>query len=118
MAEALPLADQPHLLTPTARREDLFGIPRQQVDSESGPLAVLPTRLGLSARAAPDTAAMARELGTGSAPYQSSATDQGFHSVMSGRTTAMSPAAATCDAEGVRSGDTALLGEGGEGGRG
>jgi hypothetical protein len=33
MAEALPLADQPQLLTPTARREDLFGIPRQQVSS-------------------------------------------------------------------------------------
>jgi hypothetical protein len=31
MGEALPLADQPQLLTPAARREDLFGIPRQQV---------------------------------------------------------------------------------------
>jgi E3 ubiquitin-protein ligase EDD1 len=32
MGEALPLADQPQLLTPAARREDLFGIPRQQVN--------------------------------------------------------------------------------------
>lgn len=31
MSEALPLADQPHLLQPNARREDLFGIPKQPV---------------------------------------------------------------------------------------
>lgn len=31
MAEALPLADQPHLLQPNARREDLFGIPKQPI---------------------------------------------------------------------------------------
>lgn len=31
MAEALPLADQPHLLQPNARKEDLFGIPKQPV---------------------------------------------------------------------------------------
>lgn len=31
MAEALPLANQPHLLQPNARREDLFGIPKQPV---------------------------------------------------------------------------------------
>merc|ERR1719228_627152 len=55
MSETLPLADQPQLLTPSARREDLFGIPRQQVESGEGsnssPLNVLPTRLGLSTRA-------------------------------------------------------------------
>lgn len=31
MAQALPLADQPHLLLPNARREDLFGIPKQPI---------------------------------------------------------------------------------------
>ncbi|KAI4466436.1 e3 ubiquitin-protein ligase ubr5 [Holotrichia oblita] len=35
MAEALPLADQPHLLQPNARREDLFGIPKQPVTLSS-----------------------------------------------------------------------------------
>merc|ERR1719228_142752 len=55
MSETLPLADQPHLLTPSASREDLFGIPRQQVETEGGtqnPMTVLPTRLGLSSRVA------------------------------------------------------------------
>lgn len=57
MSEALPLADQPHLLQPHARREDLFGIPRQPTSSSVGgpnqnPLESLPTRLGLSARSA------------------------------------------------------------------
>ena len=57
MQEALPLADQPQLLQPNARREDLFGIPKQPVgtpgSSGSGtpPLSVLPARLGLSVRA-------------------------------------------------------------------
>lgn len=57
MSEALPLADQPHLLQPHSRREDLFGIPRQPTCSNAGgsnqnPLEGLPTRLGLSARSA------------------------------------------------------------------
>lgn len=55
MSEALPLADQPHLLQPHSRREDLFGIPRQPTCSNAGgssqnPLEGLPTRLGLSMR--------------------------------------------------------------------
>ncbi|XP_014221919.1 E3 ubiquitin-protein ligase hyd isoform X2 [Trichogramma pretiosum] len=51
MSEALPLADQPHLLQPHARREDLFGVPRQSSSSSSSnPLEGLPTRLGLSSR--------------------------------------------------------------------
>lgn len=54
MSEALPLADQPHLLQPHSRREDLFGIPRQPTSAAGGssqnPLEGLPTRLGLSAR--------------------------------------------------------------------
>merc|ERR1719228_3158007 len=116
MSEALPLADQPQLLTPTARREDLFGIPRQQVDSGEGSssstLNVLPTRLGLSTRAPAEKEKESTGLGglrTGSAPYQSSATDQGFHSLVAGRGEALSPAAATCgDADSVRSVDTTL----------
>ena len=31
LVKALPLADQPHILQPSSRREDLFGMPRQQV---------------------------------------------------------------------------------------
>jgi E3 ubiquitin-protein ligase EDD1 len=61
MSEALPLADQPHLLQPNARREELFGMPKQPITvpaSGTGPpgtynpLEVLPTRLGLSMRTA------------------------------------------------------------------
>lgn len=59
MIEALPLADQPHLLQPTARREELFGAPRQPITIQPtgnqppgsvNPLEVIPTRLGLSTR--------------------------------------------------------------------
>ncbi|KAK9872968.1 hypothetical protein WA026_020316 [Henosepilachna vigintioctopunctata] len=56
LTEALPLADQPHLLQPNARREDLFGIPKHPVtlnssDSNSNnPLESLPTKLSLSTR--------------------------------------------------------------------
>ncbi|XP_062562215.1 E3 ubiquitin-protein ligase hyd isoform X7 [Armigeres subalbatus] len=31
LAEALPLADQPHLLQPNARREELFGMPKRPI---------------------------------------------------------------------------------------
>lgn len=56
MSEALPLADQPHLLQPNARREDLFGIPKQPISLSStnsnpeNPLEALPERLSLSTR--------------------------------------------------------------------
>lgn len=57
MCESLPLADQPHLLQPNARREDLFGIPKQPITIPSNgneppgvnsPLELPPTQLGLS----------------------------------------------------------------------
>lgn len=56
MNEALPLADQPHLLHPNASREDLFGIPKQpdtlRASGESQglftPLELPPTHLGMS----------------------------------------------------------------------
>lgn len=52
MSEALPLADQPHLLQPSAKREDLFGMPKQPItlaaNGSNSQLESLPTRLGLS----------------------------------------------------------------------
>ena len=47
--DALPLAEQPQLLQPNARREDLFGTPRQPLApvaevKPSNPLFLLPTR--------------------------------------------------------------------------
>lgn len=57
MYESLPLADQPHLLQPNARREDLFGIPKQPITiptsgtdapGVNSPLELPPTMLGLS----------------------------------------------------------------------
>merc|ERR1719150_715573 len=81
MSETLPLADQPHLLTPGASREDLFGAPCQQLE-QGDPMTVLPTKLGLSARSPAAHPAPANNtstnnpsfsgLNTGSAPYQSS----------------------------------------------
>lgn len=52
LAEALPLADQPHLLQPTSRREELFGIPRSSIHSknEKPVFDSLPSRLSLSDR--------------------------------------------------------------------
>lgn len=56
MGEALPLADQPHLLHPNASREDLFGIPKQpdtlrpltEPSGSFSPLELAPTHLGIS----------------------------------------------------------------------
>lgn len=57
LCESLPLADQPHLLQPNARREDLFGIPKQPITiptsgmepaGVNSPLELPPTQLGLS----------------------------------------------------------------------
>jgi len=59
MMEAFPLADQPHLLQSGARREELFGAPRQRITIQPSvthppgtvnPLKVIPTRLGFSTR--------------------------------------------------------------------
>lgn len=57
MAESLPLAEQPQLLQPNARREDLFGMPKQAItvsptsdQSGSGSLELPPVRLGLSSQ--------------------------------------------------------------------
>uniref|UniRef100_A0AAX7U251 E3 ubiquitin-protein ligase UBR5 n=1 Tax=Astatotilapia calliptera TaxID=8154 RepID=A0AAX7U251_ASTCA len=63
LAEAIPLADQPHLLQPNARKEDLFGRPSQGLYSSSymatkglaeatmdrNCLEILPTKMSYSA---------------------------------------------------------------------
>jgi len=41
LVEALPLADQPHLLNPYSRKEDLFGMPRQTVSAHNLPADLL-----------------------------------------------------------------------------
>lgn len=52
LTEALPLADQPHLLQPNSKREELFGMPKQPITLTSNgsysQLETPPTRLGLS----------------------------------------------------------------------
>ena len=89
---------------------NLFGIPRQQVETEGtqNPMNVFPTRLGLSTRVAdlPTQNTNFSGLNTGSASYQSSATDQGFQDLVGRGSGAISPAAATCDTASVRSLDT------------
>lgn len=64
LAEALPLAEKPHLLQPSASREQLFGTPQQPVAASYDPssahstsvsvdtqyLEVLPTQMSLSIR--------------------------------------------------------------------
>jgi hypothetical protein len=56
MTEALPLAEQPQLLQPNARREDLFGMPKQAITvpadhaNASSSLELPPIKLGLSAQ--------------------------------------------------------------------
>ncbi|CAH1775507.1 unnamed protein product [Owenia fusiformis] len=73
LEEALPLADQPQLLQPNARKEDLFGAPRQpfytsqltrvsdstgpspSVPAQPSPFDKLPTHLALSSRTSEST---------------------------------------------------------------
>lgn len=59
MAESLPLAEQPQLLQPSARREDLFGMPKQAITVPAtnieapvvaSTLELPPIKLGLSAQ--------------------------------------------------------------------
>ncbi|KAK7870183.1 hypothetical protein R5R35_012737 [Gryllus longicercus] len=82
MAEALPLADQPHLLQPNARREELFGMPKQPITVPASgtsppgtynPLEVLPTRLGLSMRTADSGTSLAPHATPTVGPSMSSA---------------------------------------------
>ena len=47
--EALPLAEQPHLLQPNSRKEDLFGIPKPTINGDKF-FDLLPTKLSLSSR--------------------------------------------------------------------
>ncbi|KAJ8394592.1 hypothetical protein AAFF_G00043950 [Aldrovandia affinis] len=71
LAEAIPLADQPHLLQPNARKEDLFGRPSQglysssysaskgvpEVTTDRNCLEILPTKMSYSANMKNDLAA-------------------------------------------------------------
>ncbi|XP_038119608.1 E3 ubiquitin-protein ligase hyd isoform X6 [Culex quinquefasciatus] len=89
LAEALPLADQPHLLQPNARREELFGMPKrpitlppntqQQQPGGSGEgnvnLEVPPVRLSLSASIRND------ELASGSSTSISNSTTSNVETV-------------------------------------
>eukprot|EP00095_Tigriopus_kingsejongensis_P009543 maker-scaffold114_size351134-snap-gene-1.12 protein:Tk09543 transcript:maker-scaffold114_size351134-snap-gene-1.12-mRNA-1 annotation:"e3 ubiquitin-protein ligase hyd" len=124
MQEALPLADQPHLLQPNARREDLFGVPKQPMGGEdSGPasmtntLAVLPTRLGLSARTTDEAGATSAVQpaeafnAMSTAPFQATPItgDSNFENVVR-QARPSSPTAATCDTASVRSLDTTVTG--------
>lgn len=78
MNEALPLADQPHLLQPNACRDDLFGIPKQPITLPSNnvdppglnsPLELPPTRLGLSS--SPKNAVIAARVAHLASTYES-----------------------------------------------
>lgn len=84
-SEAIPLAEQPQLLQPNARREELFGSPKQPLNAASGsnPLAVLPTKLGLTSRTSENALEFQPQRAT-------------------------SPTAATCDTASVRSMDTEI----------
>ena len=58
LERALPLAERPHLLTPNARKEDIFGMPRRTVSSQDGSVTSsrfeeLPTSSAFSTRANP-----------------------------------------------------------------
>lgn len=81
MCESLPLADQPHLLQPNARREDLFGIPKQPITiptngteapGVNSPLELPPTMLGLS----PHKSLL--NFGEGRGTFSTSATTSAF----------------------------------------
>ena len=125
LQEALPLADQPQLLQPNARREDMFGAPKQPVagtsagSSPANPLSVLPTRLGLASRIITDSPVScshtpqanfsAANFSLSTAPYQAGpSSEANFDRILTQqRSSAVpSPAAATCDTASVRSLDT------------
>lgn len=58
LAEALPLADQPQLLQPQARKEDLFGVPRPTWNTAGDDTLIwdsLPSRISLSERTLVDS---------------------------------------------------------------
>lgn len=56
LSDALPLADRPHILTASSRREELFGIPKSTylslnpLDSDGTTFEPMPARIGLSHR--------------------------------------------------------------------
>ena len=130
LQEALPLADQPQLLQPNARREDMFGAPKQPVAGNimsnpltpTNPLSVLPTRLSLASRSTdlgysslsgnstPQADLTAANFALSTAPYQAGpSSEANFDRIVSQQRSGVpSPAAATCDTASVRSLDTTV----------
>ena len=130
LTEALPLADQPQLLQPNARREDMFGAPKQPVAGNisinhmppTNPLSVLPTKLGLASRNTetnfssmpgyntPQADLSAANFALSTAPYQAGpSSEANFERMVSQQRSGVpSPAAATCDTASVRSLDTTV----------
>jgi len=113
MSEALPLADQPQLLTPTARREELFGIARHQLDAENNGVSskVLPTKLGLSSRSGEEQIPIVGFPSVETAPYSqdNEETEDGFDgNIMMETADAESPAVA--DTASVLSTETGIAG--------
>ena len=130
LVEALPLAEQPQLLQPNARREDMFGAPKQPVAGNismnhmqpANPLSVLPTKLGLASRNAesdypsmsgynaPQADLTAANFALSTAPYQAGpSSEANFERIVSQQRSGVpSPAAATCDTASVRSLDTTV----------
>ena len=130
LAEALPLAEQPQLLQPNARREDMFGAPKQPVAGNlslnnaqpANPLSVLPTKLGLASRNAesnhpstlgynvPQADLSAANFALSTAPYQAGpSSEANFERIVNQQRSGVpSPAAATCDTASVRSLDTTV----------
>ena len=130
LSEALPLADQPQLLQPNARREDMFGAPKQPVAGNislnhmhsTNPLSVLPTKLGLASRNTeahylsnsgydtPQADLSSANYALSTAPYQAGpSAEANFERIVSQQRSGVpSPAAATCDTASVRSLDTTV----------
>ena len=95
-SEPIPLAEQPQLLQPNARREELFGSPKQPLSTAtpSTPLSTLPTKLGLASR--------------GSSASFSGSNDAEFNNPSLTRSVSPTTVAATCDTASVRSLDTEM----------
>jgi len=73
LCNALPLADQPQLLQPNARREDMFGMSSHNFVSEAKhqhSLYMLPTRLSLAQRTTDATPRLGVSEGDTSVPLR------------------------------------------------
>lgn len=66
LTEALSLADQPHLLQPNSKREELFGMPKQPITlvstGSNSQLESPPTKLGLSSNSRNQSEHLAHDM--------------------------------------------------------